>query len=747
MVSELNRFILLNPPGVLEVILLTAVLLLVIYGGLRGTRHITDLRRKAVLLGLHLLAFLCLALLIFNPALRVESYLEQKRKIAVLIDNSWSMNLPADKEGVSRIDSVKKYLRDNQEFISRIEDKFEVEYFTFDTGLEPASVDTILGLSPSGKHTDFLHVLKSLNEMTEKENIDSLILFSDGAGNREFDAESYEDPGFSINTVTPLTEDKVTDIWIDAINSSEVTFLRYPYEIEIVVKSEGIEGINIPVTLYEEDRLVSIKEVFIEPDTKKGKVSFEVTPTSLGRKLYTASVPEISNELVHENNKKTFYTDVVINKIRVLHVAGSPSWDVKYFRKALKRNPNLDLVSFFILRDPTDLAFASDNELSLIPFPVNEIFGSELRTFDIVIFQNFNFQPYGIFGFHLRNIRDYIMNDGGAFLMIGGNNSFESGNYGRTPISEILPVELDYLPRTLSEPQRDQRFRAVLTNAAKTHPIMSILPDIEKNENKWNELPELDGFNSVEGITPGATALLTTNEGEPIFAIGKVESGKVATFLSDSSWKWSFLLGSEGDVSPLYDKFWNRLFLWFINDPALQNINISTNKPIYNPGDTAKIDIRISTSGQYQSGSEATLTGPKGKRTNVPFERKSDNKYEGRFVPSEEGIYKLTADSLAPSVAETDWDMAEIAFAVAPPASELRGPTENSNLLRALSEKTGGRFITTQQSPLGLKLEGTKKKTITGYETVLLWDNPLFFAVILGLFSAEWLLRRRWGLK
>jgi hypothetical protein len=95
-------------------------------------------------------------------------------------------------------------------------------------------------------------------------------------------------------------------------------------------------------------------------------------------------VPVLSDELVPENNRKSFYTDVIINKIRVLHVAGSPSWDVRFLRKALKRNPNIDLVSFFILRDPSDLVFATENELSLIPFPVNEIFGNELPTFDIV---------------------------------------------------------------------------------------------------------------------------------------------------------------------------------------------------------------------------------------------------------------------------------------------------------------------------------------------------------------------------
>ena len=106
---------------------------------------------------------------------------------------------------------------------------------------------------------------------------------------------------------------------------------------------------------------------------------------------------------------------------------------------------------FLSYETQTDLAFAPERELSLIPFPVNEIFGEELDSFDVVIFQDFHFKPYGIFGFHLRNIHEYVSEDGGAFLMIGGSNSFNSGNYGSTSLSEILPVKLDYVPKTLSE--------------------------------------------------------------------------------------------------------------------------------------------------------------------------------------------------------------------------------------------------------------------------------------------------------
>lgn len=451
--------------------------------------------------------------------------------------------------------------------------------------------------------------------------------------------------------------------------------------------------------------------------------------------------------MIPENNEKSFYTEVIINKIRVLHVAGSPSWDVRFMRRAMKRNPNIDLVSFFILRDPSDLVFASESELSLIPFPVNEIFGSELKSFDVVIFQNFNFQPYGIFGFHLRSIKDYITQEGGAFLMIGGNKSFESGNYGRTPISDILPVELDYLPRTLSDSISDQAFRPELTQAGRNHPIMRLIPNKDENERYWENMPELQGLNIVNGVDPEAATLLKTPDGDPLLAVGEVESGKVAAFLSDSSWRWNFVGAGDGDLSPYYGKFWNRLFLWFVDDPELQNIRVSTDKAIYNPGDSPKIEVRGSEPGITDANAAPVLSTPQGEEIEINIEKTSESRYSGEVRVTEYGNYSVAVGPEDDYDLFTDSNIHGISFTVEPAENEVRGPTANEQLLKSIAEKSGGRFITTDESAKKLGIDNRKKRTITGYETVELWDSPLFFFVLVGLLSAEWLLRRRWGLK
>ena len=89
--------------------------------------------------------------------------------------------------------------------------------------------------------------------------------------------------------------------------------------------------------------------------------------------------------------------------------------------------------------------------MSLIPFPDLEIFEEQLRSFDLLIFQNFNFAPsYGVEPF-LPGLRDYVQ-AGGALAMVGGDLSFASGGYAQTALRDVLPVELEGIPPRASGP-------------------------------------------------------------------------------------------------------------------------------------------------------------------------------------------------------------------------------------------------------------------------------------------------------
>src|SRR5581483_7580294 len=155
---------------------------------------------------------------------------------------------------------------------------------------------------------------------------------------------------------------------------------------------------------------------------------------------------------------------------------------------------------------PTDLELVSSDELSLIPFPTEELFQEQLRSFDLVFLQNFNYGPYGI-GAYLAEIKKYV-EEGGGLAMLGGDLSFSLGGYAHTPVADVLPVELG--EQTSVEQMVDLApFKLTLTPEGRSHPVTALKLDLEQNDAVWRGLPELNGTNIVARARPGATVLAT----------------------------------------------------------------------------------------------------------------------------------------------------------------------------------------------------------------------------------------------
>src|SRR5262249_59333049 len=106
-----------------------------------------------------------------------------------------------------------------------------------------------------------------------------------------------------------------------------------------------------------------------------------------------------------------------------------------------KQDPLIELVSFVFLRTPTDTVDVPENQLSLIPFPIDDIFLEELKNFDVVVFDDFSHRAY-FNPVYLDKVRDFVR-DGGGLAMLGGARAFDSGGYAGSRLKDVLPVELD----------------------------------------------------------------------------------------------------------------------------------------------------------------------------------------------------------------------------------------------------------------------------------------------------------------
>jgi len=146
---------------------------------------------------------------------------------------------------------------------------------------------------------------------------------------------------------------------------------------------------------------------------------------------------------------------------------------------------------------------------------------------------------------YLDGIASYVR-EGGAFAMIGGDQSFSAGDYAGTPIEDVLPVTL--LPSGPTAVDETPAKCGSPTRAAAT-PSPSSPASAAQNENPLDGAAQAarpEHHRAAQGRRPDAAPV---PEGRPVLVVGEAGRGRVLALLSDSSWFWSFV-ASGGPAGP-----------------------------------------------------------------------------------------------------------------------------------------------------------------------------------------------------
>src|SRR5689334_11987199 len=450
----------------------------------------------------------------------------------------------------------------------------KLDFYTFSETLNATTLAGLATATAQGKATLIRKALDQVRSRYEGHDLADIVLISDGAStgglSEDAGAGAVHDFLRSLDTRVHTVwagRPGLKDVAVAKVNADEFAFVRTVVRIDAVIRTTGLPARRVPVTLSTDGQPLRQKEVDLPAGNGEATVTFEVTPPRVGRYVYEISVPVADGEAVTENNARSFVVRVIRDKIRVLQVAGQPSWDVRALRQMLKSNPNVDLISFFILRTQDDVSLVPTDEMSLIPFPTRELFEQQLPSFDLIILQDFEYLPYGI-GDFLENIRSYV-EGGGGLAMLGGAQSFTSGGYFGTPVAAALPVEL-YGPFDAGPVLDIQKFQPQLTEAGTMHPVTALRYSADDNHAAWSALPPLEGANLVAGAKPDATVLavhprLKTKAGKPmpVIVAGEYGKGRSLAVTSDSLWRWGFVAAARpGDDGRQYAKLWDNAIRW-----------------------------------------------------------------------------------------------------------------------------------------------------------------------------------------
>ncbi|MBC7793193.1 MAG: hypothetical protein H7Z43_05770, partial [Clostridia bacterium] len=496
-----------------------------------------------------------------------------------------------------------------------------------------------------------------------------------------------------------------------------------------------------PVTLRREGEILSTQEIALAGGKAQG-VLFKTKPDKIGEFVYTVSVPIAAGEAVPSNNERSFALQVIRDKIRVLHVAGRPSWDERFLRQHLKENPNVDLISFFILRTPADDPRAGDGEMSLIPFPTERLFTTELSSFDVVVFQNFDFRPYNMERF-LGNIATAVKG-GLGFVMIGGEQSFGDGGYLHTPIDGLLPLRLE------QNGLLHESVKPVLTDAGRRHPITDLARGGGNNDRVWAQLPAWTDMNRVGSLAPGATALVTS-EGlkdggaRPVIATMDVGEGRSLAIATDSMWRWRLSsLRDGGSAQRAFHRFWSNGLRWLVRDPEHSRVQVLPEKRHFDEGEAVDVAfvVRESDYTPVPYGELEVTLERAGVQTAEHTQTNEQGSARLTFRDLQTGAYRMRAKATRDG---REIGAGEAVFVIESRSIEVTRAAPRPDLLKAIADATGGLVLSVDDALESLKVVDPDVVEVDRRRNIELWDNAWALAALIAIFAADWTLRRRSG--
>ena len=377
-------------------------------------------------------------------------------------------------------------------------------------------------------------------------------------------------------------------------------------------------------------------------------------------------------ELTMINNRAVVVINGVRDRLRVLLVSGQPHAGERVWRNLLKSDPAVDLVHFTILRPPEKQDSTPIRELSLIAFPIRELFETKLYEFDLVVFDQYSRRGV-IPQLYLGNVARYVREGGALLEAVGPGFADPYSTLFRTPLGQVLP----------SEPTGtvfEGGFRPAVTDAGRRHPVTEGLAErAALSQTPWGRW-----FRQIDAETRTGATLMTGVNDRPLLVLDRVGEGRVGQLLSDHIWLWS--RGYEGGGP--HGELLRRLAHWLMKEPDLEENALHARIA----GDQLIVERRT------LEGDDApiTVTLPNGQTQTIALGEAVDGRRTATLSVTSPGLYRVsdgtrvalaaagppnpvefadvraTTERLAPVVSATDGGMVWLADGGVPDLRRVR---------------------------------------------------------------------------
>ena len=355
------------------------------------------------------------------------------------------------------------------------------------------------------------------------------------------------------------------------------------------------------------------------------EVTLPLTLPHAGINVVQLSIAPQSGELTDRNNAAVVQINGVRDRLRVLLISGEPNPGERVWRNLLKSDPSVDLVHFTILRSPEKQDLIPQSELSLIAFPIKELFVDKIKEFDLILFDRYAMR--GILPMsYLQNVVDYVI-QGGTVLVAAGPEFGQVDSLWRSPLAQILPVE----PTSRLV---EQGFKPQVTDLGRKHPVTQGLEALAP-QGGWGRW-----FRLIEVTQRAGQVLMSGPDDKPLLVLDRVGQGRVAVLASDQSWLWG--KGFEGGGPQL--ELLRRLAHWMLKQPELEEETLDATAL----GQSLTVTRRTILAAAPP---DVTVTLPDGSTATLPLLQTGPGQYRAAYPASQLGLYRLQQGDLVRVIA------------------------------------------------------------------------------------------------
>lgn len=742
----------------LVILLAAGLMALVVISYRSQSDRLPSTRRRMTVLGLKIAAVLVLLFAMFRPSIQFAETTENVAQILLLEDLSRSGNIADGPGGKTRRQAEREDLLRLESSLSKLGPRVEIRKYGFSRGLTPFAAEATEG---DGEQTAIGQTLADVLKETEDRRTLAVLMFTDGSHRalppHDLDPLSAAQqmaeaqiPVYGIVYGATAISEAAIDLSVEDLLVDPVVFQNKVVPLKVRLRAAGAKGRKATVRVLVEDRkgfgaqqsgemhpagatqnTRPIWERTLRTDKESLPVELTFVPQQPGELKIAVEVIPAEGELLTRNNRVETIISVRQGGVKVAYIDA-----FRQESKSLNMVNGADKIQL-------DRLLVFQGKLAARSRIPEEWF--ERGKYDVYVIGDV---PAKVFGPALLNKLKARLEEGASLLMTGGKENFSAGGYANSPIADFLPVVLDPAGAgagNIAQTQIIGKVKMVPTPLGLQQYVMQI--DVpEKNRAHWQSLPPLSGANRLQPLSDLVQVWAVNEEGAPLLMASPAAGrARVAAFAGDSTWLW-FLHGHP----EAHQRFWRQLLLWLARKDADtdQAVWAKVEPRNFVPGAPVTVEFGSRTAdgapiddAEYQ----IEVISPNGERFPLA-PRKAAHDQVAEFAATQAaGDYWVrvsatrNGESLGPA--------ASTRFIVDPRDLEMDHPSADEDLMRQIATITGGAPLKPDElSGWAERLMERKFGDLTQVSTVTLWDNWWALLAFVGLMTAEWTLRKRWGL-